>query len=122
MAFILRVVIIIEQTALGVLFLISVKFCIVISLFDYFTSVSHLFVNILNVFSRPYVSESYCGLLANHFLLGILVSITLTLVTNLSHTIFFTSLLSTLLLKLLKSTRTVLSFSTSALCTLVFKI
>ena len=55
------------------------------------------------------LSELYCVLVTNPPLLRILVSIVLTLVTNLSYTVFLSTSLSAKLLSLLKAAGTVLS-------------
>ena len=76
-------------------------------------------------FSRPGLSESYYVLVANPLILGISVSIALTLATNLQilqHTQFLLTTLSTALLSLLKWGWRVLSLSTSKLSTVVLKL
>ena len=60
--------------------------------------------------------------MSNPVVLGILISIALTLITTLSQTDFLTTSLSFTLLHLLKSARIVLSLSASKLSTLVFKL
>ena len=75
-------------------------------------------------FSGPCLSESYYVLMTIPLVLGILVSIALTLINSFSwqHQFFLITSLPTTLFSLLKSAGTVLSLSTSMLSTLLFKL
>ena len=68
-------------------------------------------------FSIPNLSVLYCVFETNS-----LVSVELTLITNSAYPVFLTTLVSTTLLSLYKSTRTVFNFSISILSTLDFQL
>ena len=127
MAFVLRAELVIRPVILGVYIVLYIvldivlyivlyylfnlcSFCIVISLLDQHNRVKYQFVTF---FSRPFFSAAYCALVANLLVLDILVSIALTLVNNLLHTVFLIKAICTTLLTLCSSGRTVTILSKS---------
>ena len=72
--------------------------------------------------SRPSLSKLYSVLETNPLVFDILVSISLTLVTNLSHRVFLTISLSTTLISLFKSSGKAFSLSASDLSTSDFSL
>ena len=72
--------------------------------------------------SRPSLSKLYSVLETNPLVFDILVSILLTLVTNLSHRVFLTISLSTTLISLFKSSGKAFSLSASDLSTSDFSL
>ena len=101
-----------KPTLIFVLYLVSLTRPLVLS-----TSLSTPSI----LFSRSCLSESYCVLVTNSLVLGILVSIALALLTNWLYTVFLTTSLSnTLLISLLRTLGTLLIylllFLTSQIC------
>ena len=103
-AFVLTPAVVTTLVTLDTLFKLC-NFCIAIS-----SLVLTIFLSItLILFSRPYLSYSYCVRVANLLVHGILVSIALTMITNLLYAVILMVSLSTVLLSLLELAVSVLS-------------
>ena len=114
-AFLFSTSVVINPATIGVSFSISVIFVLQSVILTnplvlvVFLSTSSTF------FSRPCLSESYCILMTDPGLLGIFVSVALSLITNMSYRVFLTPSLSTTLLVSIKLAGTILNVSTSKL-------